>query len=158
MDTLAENKNKVVDISSARTPDWQQIKAIYEEGGGDPEVARALNITMKKFYELVEDVEAFAEFVELGRTMSMAWWYEKGRTGLFADKFNSALYNFNMKNRFGWADKTDISSSDKGVPASDDQLKSQFIQAVKRLAQKNPELLAAANINKPVKEAEDDAQ
>lgn len=148
---LAETK-KVTDISSARTPDWQKIKAIYEQGGSDPEVARALNITMRKFYELVEDVQAFSEFVELGQTMSKAWWYEQGRLGLSADKFNGPLYNANMKNRFGWTDRTETTSNEKSTPANADELKVQLAQVLKKLVKTHPELLSTA------KEVEDNAQ
>lgn len=140
--------SKVVSINDARAPDWNKIQAMYSEGASDPEIARALNITMKKFYELVEDVPQFAQFVELGRTLSMAWWYEKGRTGLFADKFNSTLFNFNMKNRFGWADKTDINSSTPDTPQNVDVIKGQISQLIKKLAKTNPELLSGANLDK----------
>lgn len=144
---MAES-SKVTDISEARTPDWNKIKALYSEGAGDPEIARALNLTMKRFDKLIEDVPAFAEFVEMGRTLSMAWWYEQGRKGITADKFNSPLYSLNMKNRFGWADRVDNTATSNGTPINADQARSDVAKAIKKLAKVYPELLDAANFQK----------
>lgn len=129
-------------------PDWEQVTALYSEGAGDPEIARALKITMAAFYSLMEESPAFAKFVESGRTLAMAWWWEKGRKGLFADKFNTALYNFNMKNRYGWADKIDTNDTTNKEPADLDQVKGQLQQALKMVQKKHPELLNGANLEK----------
>lgn len=145
--------DNVTNIAEARKPDWNKIRTMYEQGAGDPEVARELNISMRRFYELVENTPAFSEFVEMGRTLAMAWWYEKGRTGLFAEKFNTSLYNMNMKNRFGWADKVDTNTTGSEAPANADQLKSQLAVALKRLLKTNPELASGVNLLTVDKEA-----
>ena len=132
---------KVTDINSARAPDWNKVRILYEEGGSDPEAAKMLNLTMKRFHELIEEVPAFKQFVEMGRTLSMAWWYEQGRSGLRADKFNGPLFMANMKNRFGWADKVETNATSNDAPANLDQLKSEVAKMLKKLAKKNPELL-----------------
>jgi hypothetical protein len=120
--------------------------AIYSEGGWDPEIARELNLTLRKFAKLVEDNEAFADFIERGRTLSTAWWYEMGRKGLFMDKFNTGLFNFNMKNRFNWADKVDTKDTTDDRPPSIAAARAQLQEALKRLGKNSPELLSGAKL------------
>lgn len=140
--------------ATSSKPNWELLLKKYEMGASDVEIARALKITIARFYKLVEEVPEFADFVERGRTLSMAWWYEKGRTGLFMKGFNVALYNFNMKNRHGWADKVDTNDTTDKDPVNLDQAKSQLAIALGALAKKHPELLSGANLS-PKKNAND---
>lgn len=133
-------------------PNWEALIEAYSDGAGDIEIARLLKITKKKFYALIEESPAFAEFVERGRTLSEAWWYERGRTALFDKTLNVALYNFIMKNRFGWADKIDTSTAISDETLNKDQLQQELKNAIKRLSKKNPELLSGANLNLEVDE------
>lgn len=133
---------------SNKAPDWGRLVELYGEGAGDVEIARELKITIARFYQLIEESEPFANFVERGRTLAMAWWYEQGRKGLFADKFNTSLYNFNMKNRYMWADKVETNDTTDKEPANLDQIKGQLQGALKVLGKKYPELLSGANLNR----------
>lgn len=126
--------------------DWKLVTLAYEEGAADVEIARLLDITIADFYRLEEENPAFAKFVEKGRTLSQAWWYEKARKGLFTKEFNTALWNFNMKNRFGWADKIDTSDTTDKDPVNLDQAKSQLQSALKRMSSKNPELMSGLKL------------
>ena len=126
---------------------WAEIAEAYAEGAADVEIAKMLNLTIADFYQLEQERPAFAKFVEKGRTMSQAWWYERARKGLFSKEFNTSLWNFNMKNRYGWADKTDISDSNS-TPVSLDEAKAQLNQALARIAKTSPELLSGANLEK----------
>ncbi len=129
--------------------DWKAIAKIYEEGGSDVEVAKALNITEAAFFSLMEENPAFATFVERGRTMAKAWWYEKARAGIQADKFNTSLFNFVMKNRWGWADKIDTNDTTDKDPVNLDQVRGQLHAALKQVSKKHPELLSGVNLNLP---------
>lgn len=133
-------------MDQANKPNWKALLEAYGEGASDVEIARLLNITIAKFYQMCEDIPAFNDFVEKGRTLSQAWWYEVGRTSLFNKDLNVALYNFNMKNRHGWADKVDTNDTTNKEPVSLDQAKGQLAQALKRLGKKSPELLSGANL------------
>lgn len=128
-------------------PDWKQLIAEYEEGASDIEIAKLLKITINRFYELIEESPAFAEFVERGRTVSRAWWEAAGRRNLWNKEFNTSLWNFNMKNRYGWADKVDTNDMTNKDPVNLDQAKSQLAAALKQLGKKHPELLSGANLN-----------
>lgn len=139
----------------SNTPDWSGALAAYGEGASDVEIAKILNITISKFYQLCEDTPSFRDFADRGRTLSQAWWYEQGRTGLFRKDFNVALWNFNMKNRHGWADRVETNDTTEKEPASLDQAKGQLAAALKSLGKKNPELLSGANLTL-VKERDND--
>lgn len=131
----------------AKEIDWKALAEIYENGGFDVNVAKALDITIKDFYQLTQDSVPFAKFVEKGRTMSQAWWYEQCRANLLTKGFNTALYNFVMKNTQGWADKTDIQDTTDKDPVNLDEAKAQLHTALKRISKTNPELLSGTNLN-----------
>lgn len=125
----------------ANLPDkWQQCLELYDNGAGDVEIAKKLGITLNYFRKLAGENPGFGAFVEKGTTLAMAYWYRIGREALYDKNFNYGLWAFNMKNRWGWADKVETSSIiDENVSA--DQLKIQLTQAIKRLAKKSPEIL-----------------
>ena len=133
----------------AKEINWKEVADAYAEGAADVEIARLLDITIADFYQLVQDNAAFSKFVEKGRTMSQAWWYERARKGLFTKEFNTALWNFNMKNRFGWADKIDTADTTDKDPVNLDEAKAQLQRALKSIAKSNPDILSGANLNKP---------
>lgn len=132
---------------TSNAPNWAALLELYEQGAGDIEIARHLKITIKRFYQLIEEVPAFAEFVEQGNTLAQAWWIEKGRTALWDKTFNVTLYNFNMKNRYGWADKIDTADKTDTDHVNLDQAKAQLALALKHLSKKHPELVSGANLN-----------
>lgn len=133
-------------MATSSKPNWELLLKKYEMGASDVEIARALKITIARFYKLCEEVPEFNDFAERGRTLAQAWWYEKGRTNLWNKNFNTALYNFNMKNRHGWADKVDTNDTTDKDPVNLDQAKAQLAIALKALGKKNPELLSGANL------------
>lgn len=134
-------------MATSNPPDWNALLDLYGEGASDVEIARALGITIARFQHLCQETPAFATFAERGRTLSQAWWVEQARLNLWKKDFNVALWNFNMKNRFGWADKTETTdNTDKG-PVNLDQLNTQLVSALKALGKKHPDLLSGANLS-----------
>ena len=125
----------------------EEAKNAYLSGAGDVEVAKILDITIGRFYQMCEEMPEFNKFVEQGRTLAQAWWYEKARTNLWNKDFNTALWNFNMKNRFGWADKVDTADKTNSEPVDLDKAKGQLAATLKRLSRTNPELLSGINLN-----------
>ena len=134
--------------------DWKELADIYATGGFDINIARALDITIADFYRLEQEQPAFAKFVDKGRTMCRAWWYDQARLNLTTKGFNVALYNFVMKNTQGWADKTDIQDTTNKDPVNLDQAKSQLQAALKRVSQSSPEILSGLNLIKGGKKDE----
>lgn len=133
-------------MTTQNKTDWKGAAALYEEGGSDVEVAKHLGLTEAAFYSLVEENPAFATFVEKGRTMAKAWWYEQGRRGIWSKDLNSSLFNFSMKNRYGWADKIDTNDTTEKDPVNLDQVQGQLHTALKQISKKYPELLSGVNL------------
>lgn len=123
------------------------IRDIYNDGGSDVEVASALGLTLNKFYELCDELPELNTIVELGRTIAEAWWMAKGRGNLWNKEFNSSLYNFQMKNRYGWADKVDTGEKSSSEPTNIDAQRAELSKLLKKLAKKHPEVLSGANLN-----------
>lgn len=131
---------------------WDDIANAYADGAADVEIAKLLDITISDFYRLVQDNPSFAKFVEKGRTVSQAWWYEKARRNLWSKEFNTTLWNFNMKNRYGWADKIDTSDTTDKDPVNLDEARAQLQTALKRLSKTNPEIVSGVNLLAPPKD------
>lgn len=127
-------------------PNWDLLIQEYSEGASDVEIARLLKITYARFLALCEEVPEFSTFIERGRTLAQAWWYEQGRKNLWNKEFNTTLYNFNMKNRHGWADKVDTNNG-SGTDVNLDQAKAALTAALRAVAKTNPELLTGANLH-----------
>lgn len=105
----------------------EKIIEAYEGGYSDVEICRILKITQKKFDLMYNDNPSFREMVDIGRAMSKAWWYAKGRENIDNTKFNTTLWAFNMKNRYAWADKTEaVNTNNNYEEASLDALQLQM--------------------------------
>lgn len=97
---------------------WKQI--IMEkcaEGWSEAEIKAHLCMKGKRFSDPIWDSlkEKDAEFVDAirkGKVLCEAWWTKQSRKGIRSKHFQSFLWFCNMKNRFGWKDKTEI---DHGV-------------------------------------------
>lgn len=111
----------------------------YETGSSDVEVAALLNVTMGEFEEIYKTNESFQRLVDLGRLKSKAWWYSQARINIKNKLFNAQVYNFYMKNRYGWADKTE-NYNQADIPLenlSQDELKSRILKFQEAWAKQN---------------------
>lgn len=120
---------------------WQEeIIALYSIGASDVEI-RALicNKTEKEIkasYNLwdrwIEEEEEFCETIKKGRMISHAWWEQNGRENLKESKFNPTLWYMNMKNRFGWRDKQELTGADNKplIPGSTEDLSDEELMAI----------------------------
>lgn len=134
-------------MAANTSPKWEEIEAAYAEGASDVEIAKLLGITLARFYKLEEEHEGFSILVEKGRTLAQAWWVMQGRKNLWNKSFNTPLYNFQMKNRFGWADKVDNGESGEAGATNLDQAKKSVHEALRNLIKKYPELASGLNLN-----------
>lgn len=121
-----------------------EARALYEGGAFDVEVAKHLNITIKRFNELYDTQPTFSEFVDMGRTLCMAYWYSMGRHGASGviKGFVPGAWSFIMKNQFGWADK--VESVQQNIENENlDDLRAKIRKGMKDLAKASPEMLHA---------------
>jgi len=94
---------------------WKDIIFnIKKDGGSDVEVRVALDISVDLWDRFKKEIEEFSETIKKGTDLCEAWWMKRGRE-LDNKQFNAVLWYMNMKNRFGWKDKSDITSGDKTI-------------------------------------------
>lgn len=101
-----------------RPKTWKEIVVEeYKQGASDIEVCDALGMSKAEFDRMYRDNQDFRELVDIGRLAQTAWWYRTGRKNLNNKSFNNTVWMFNMKNRFGWAEKSESTN----VSAPEDQ-------------------------------------
>lgn len=110
-----------------------QLVEYYSLGYSDAEVAAALKMTLRDFHRQLSDNATFAKLVEYGRTLSTAFWESLARKNVNNKTFNSPLYAFYMKNKFGWADKIETTNANENTNLSLDQLQDKINQQLKKL-------------------------
>lgn len=130
-------------ISSGKA--WaKELIELYTQGYSDAEVAAHMKITISEYYKQMQDTPAFAKLVEFGRTLSQAFWEGQGRKNLTNKQFNTPLWAFYMKNKFGWADKSEVKSESENVNVELDSLRTRVNEEVARFIKRNtPELTDA---------------
>lgn len=134
------------------TPEWhKELVQLYEVGGGDSEAVALLELTQPKFDALYAENPAFREVIDLCRAMSNAFWDSQGRLNLHNKEFNTTAWVFTMKNRRGWADKTEIKDDKLARDMSIDELRSRILKTAPGLIEKIPELKAFTTNVVPIK-------
>ena len=128
--------------------DWAKtLIALYSDGYSDAEVAAEMKVTIKEYYKQTAENIAFQKLVEFGRTLSMAFWEGQARKNLTNKTFNSSLYSFYMKNKFGWAEKVESKSENENVNTDLDSLRNQVMTEVAKLLKQNsPEISDAQRL------------
>lgn len=95
-------RTKIDDLPSSWRSD---VLAIAAEGASDVEIRHKVGIGKSAWATLLEDSEEFRETISEARELCAIWWEENGRKLAVNGGGNSAIWIFNMKNRFGWRDK-----------------------------------------------------
>ena len=78
-----------------------------KEGASKTEVAAILGTYRDRLIKWAAKHPDFANAIKKGEELSKAWWLKQGRVALREQAFNATLYYMNMKNRHGWADKSE---------------------------------------------------
>jgi hypothetical protein len=111
----------------------EQVNEAYAQGMSDAEVMEILGMSRKQFERRLETDPVFREWIEMGRTLSEAWWMRKGRTSIHDSKFNTNLWMFVVKNRFDWAEKVEQRNNGTSGTTSLDQIKREMANLVSKL-------------------------
>ena len=82
-----------------------------KQGASIEELPLVLDVVCSTIYQWQEQFPEFSEAIKRGVSFSQAWWMKKGRTNLENKEFSATLFYMNMKNRFGWRDKTETTGS-----------------------------------------------
>jgi hypothetical protein len=101
---------------------WKDIMIeCGQEGGSAVEVRCLLGIAQSAWETLLEDSEDFRLTEKKRQALCEVWWERQGRRMTTEGQGNATVWIFNMKNRFGWRDKTehDLTSSDGSMKPVD---------------------------------------
>lgn len=103
---------------------WQHdIVALYTEGASDVEIKALIHGWRGTFSNdlwdrWLDDEPEFETVIHRGRSLSEAWWSKLGREGSNCkSQINPATWIFNMKNRFNWTDKKELTGAGGGAIA-----------------------------------------
>lgn len=88
---------------------WEQILMdCGQDGGSAVEMRCLLGVGESAWYTLLEDSDDFRRTVKEAQALCEVWWERQGRRMTVEGSGNATVWIFNMKNRFGWRDKTEI--------------------------------------------------
>lgn len=95
---------------------WENImREAAQEGASDVEVRCLLGIGESGWYTLIEDDDDFRRTVKQCKDLCQVWWERQGRKMSCGESDgNATTWIFNMKNRFGWKDKTELTGEGGG--------------------------------------------
>lgn len=100
---------------------WKEIMHdCGQEGGSAVEARCLLGIAQTAWETLLEDSEDFRVTEKERQALCEVWWERQGRRMTKDGQGNATVWIFNMKNRFGWRDKSEIDhqSSDRSMSPS----------------------------------------
>lgn len=111
MKKKTSEKKKVGRPSGYKEEYCQLVLKEMREGASIEEVAYELNVFKSTLYHWMENHPEFCDAIKKGIDFSEGWWRKEGRKNIRNKDFNSTLWYMNMKNRFGWKDKTETSAT-----------------------------------------------
>lgn len=117
------------DVSKAAEAKWAQtLMSEYAEGASDVEIMAALRMSRSKFDENYANNPVFRELVDIGRIQASAFWHRIARKNIMTKEFNTSVWSFTMKNRFGWAEKSEATVNElPKEQKSTDEIRQQLV-------------------------------
>lgn len=98
-------------------PDNWKLEMLTRAKDGESDVELRINalggISDDLWYRFIEEEPEFSRTLKECRLLQESWWNAKGRGMVGGDSGNAAVWIFNMKNRFGWKDKTETEHKGK---------------------------------------------
>lgn len=96
--------------------DWEALMREAAQGGASAvEMRCILGIGDSAWETLIEDDPDFHRTVKECKDLCQVWWERQGRKMSSGESDgNATTWIFNMKNRFGWKDKTELTGEGGG--------------------------------------------
>ena len=89
-----------------------KVIELMKEWAALVEVCAELDICEDTLHDWKKTNKDFSESISRWVQLSHSWWVKHGRKQLENPKFQHQLWYMNMKNRFKWADKQEITWAD----------------------------------------------
>lgn len=102
-------------ISSLPEGWYDYILEEMNQGASLQEIKAHFDISNTLHERWMDEEPEYKETIKRGIELSHAWWQKQGRVHLQNKDFSATLWYMNMKNRFGWKDRQDITSDDKSI-------------------------------------------
>jgi hypothetical protein len=99
---------------------YKEVLELYTNGAADIEIFALIykwrgSFSNDLWARWMKEESQFSETIKIGRSLSESWWNKEGRTNLKEKSFNYTGWYMNMKNRFGWTDRQDITTKDEPI-------------------------------------------
>ncbi len=107
-------------------------------GASKVEVMAKLGITKDTFFKWIKEIPEFSDSIKEGEILCQSWWEEHSRKRLDDPKFNSRLWEINMRNRFR-ADWSNVQDHNVKLTLTDADVIEKANQRIKELQQKRGE-------------------
>lgn len=129
------------DFKAMLPENWQQIiLEMSKKGASEVEIRCAImgmngasyGQIENMWYRLKEKETEFSQALLICRQFSESWWINKGQKKLDSKFFQGYTWFANMKNRFGWRDKTEVENN--LGPATIEKFKDMKVEELKALA------------------------
>lgn len=118
----------------------QKIIDWMADGYSISSFAGKIGVSEKTIYNWAKENEDFLQSIKIGKAKSILFWEKIGRQGMMGEipHFNATVWIFQMKNRWGWADRLTV---DLGLEENDCERKNRIdeespIQKMERLVEK----------------------
>lgn len=122
-DSMKDTKQKIgrpkEDITSLPDNWFDDVLDLYKDGASDVEI-KALIYSWKGSFSndlwdrWIKEEPQFSETIKTGKLLAEAWWSKSGRKNLENKEFSFTGWYMNMKNRYGWKDKTETDVTTNG--------------------------------------------
>jgi hypothetical protein len=93
----------------------EQLIELMRKGLSRTAVAAKFDVTRETLNEWAKAHPEFSDALQLGETQSQAWWEQQAIDNLCNPHFQTGSWYANMKNRFGWRDRNELTGLD-GTP------------------------------------------
>lgn len=100
--------------------DWmRQVIGQYAIGAADVEIKALIyewrgTFSNDLWDRWMKEEPIFSETIKSGRMLAEAWWQGTGRKSLKDKEFSFTGWYMQMKNRFGWKDKSEVDNKHSG--------------------------------------------
>lgn len=95
----------------------EDIYKFMAEGKSKEAWAGSKGFSKHRIYDWAEKHKKFRHAVKRGEAACQNFWEEMGIQMALAGAGNATVWIFNMKNRFKWKDRSDVTTDDKQLPS-----------------------------------------